>query len=178
MPDDGPVFRFRALTEADLPMLQDWISRPHWQAWWEDVAVETVYLRAMLRGEDSTRPFIAVLDDEPFAYVQMWFVADARVEPWITQAPWLNDLPDEAVGVDLSIADGDRLGRGFGLALLQCFVERLRAEAHETIVIDPDPANTRAVRCYQKAGFRPIPALLGKTGDYLIMQHHVEEATS
>ena len=51
----------------------------------------------------------------------------------------------------------------------------LRAEGHETIIIDPDPANTRAVRAYEKAGFRPIPALEGRTGeDVLVMQHDLK----
>jgi aminoglycoside 6'-N-acetyltransferase len=174
MPDEGPVFTFRPLREADLPMLEGWIARPHWQEWWEETAVEKVYLRAMLDGTDSTRPFIAELEGEPFAYVQMWFVADTRVEPWITEAPWLRDLPDDAVGVDLSIAEESHLGRGYGSALLRQFVARIRAEGFGTIVIDPDLANTRAVRAYQKAGFRPVPAMLGKTGDFHIMQHHEE----
>jgi aminoglycoside 6'-N-acetyltransferase len=32
-------------------------------------------------------------------------------------------------------------------------------------------ANRRAVRAYEKAGFRAIPRLLGRTGDALIMQY-------
>ncbi len=32
-------------------------------------------------------------------------------------------------------------------------------------------ANTRAVRAYTKAGFRPVPELLNRTGDSLIMRH-------
>ena len=39
------------------------------------------------------------------------------------------------------------------------------------IIIDPDPNNIRAVRAYEKAGFRPIAELAGKTGDSLIMRH-------
>ncbi len=53
-------------------------------------------------------------------------------------------------------------------------MRRLRGEGHETIIIDPDPANTRAVRAYAKAGFRPVPHLEGRTQDTLIMQHHPE----
>jgi RimJ/RimL family protein N-acetyltransferase len=51
----------------------------------------------------------------------------------------------------------------------------LRELGHQTIVIDPDPANVRAVRAYEKAGFAPIAELEGRTGDdVLIMQHHLK----
>ena len=52
------------------------------------------------------------------------------------------------------------------------FVRKLREQGHDTIIIDPDPDNARAVRAYTKAGFRPVPHLHGRTGDVLIMQHH------
>jgi aminoglycoside 6'-N-acetyltransferase len=34
------------------------------------------------------------------------------------------------------------------------FVERLLTAGTPQVVTDPDPANTRAVRAYEKAGFR------------------------
>ena len=36
-----------------------------------------------------------------------------------------------------------------------------------------EPRDTRAVRAYEKAGFRPIQPLLGRTGDALIMQYEL-----
>jgi len=53
----------------------------------------------------------------------------------------------------------------------------LRAEGHMTIIIDPDPANGRAVAAYRKAGFRPVPYLEGRTPGVLIMQFHAEDAS-
>ena len=167
---------FRPLTGADLPMLAGWMQAPHWRDWWGEPETELGHVRAMVEGRDSTRPFVIEQDGAPAGYIQMWIVRDARVEPWLTEAPWVAWLPDDAVGVDLSLADGARLGQGLGSAALAAFVALLRAEGHRTIVIDPDPENRRAVRAYEKAGFRPIPELLGRTGDSLLMQHHAEEA--
>ena len=166
---------FRPVAAADLPLLADWIGRPHWQDWWGDVAEEISYIADMLEGRDSTRPFLFLVDGVVTGYIQVWVIADQRVEPWLTEAPWLLDLPDDAVGVDLSIADPNGLSQGVGTAVLTAFVERLRDEGHKTIIIDPHPANLRAVRAYEKAGFRLIPQLSGRTGDYLLMQHHPEE---
>jgi RimJ/RimL family protein N-acetyltransferase len=54
---------------------------------------------------------------------------------------------------------------------LSRFVDKLKAEGHETIIIDPDPDNVRAVRAYSKAGFRPVPYLTESAQGVLIMQH-------
>ena len=53
----------------------------------------------------------------------------------------------------------DKLVAGIGSAVLRAFAERLVAQGHRTIIIDPDPDNSRAVRAYEKAGFRAIPQL-------------------
>lgn len=63
------------------------------------------------------------------------------------------------------------MSRGLGSAALTSFVAGLRADGYNTIIIDPDADNARAIRAYEKAGFRPNPHLLGRTGDVLIMQH-------
>jgi RimJ/RimL family protein N-acetyltransferase len=161
---------FRPLREGDLPMLREWIARPHWQEWWGDPDEEIGHIRDMIEGRDSTRPFIFELDGTPCGYIQVWSIQD-QTEEWVTEYPWLAELPRDAVGVDLSIADAARLGKGIGSAALAAFVARLRAEGNDVIIIDPDRANTRAARAYARAGFRPVPALEGLSGDVLIMQH-------
>ena len=165
------TIRFRPVGAADLPMLAEWIARPHWQDWWDDPAEEIAHIRDMVEGRDTTRPFLFGEGGEDLGYIQVWVIRDRRVEPWVTVAPWLLELPDDTVGVDLSIADERRLGQGLGPRALRAFVAMLRAEGHRRIIIDPDPANLRAVRAYDKAGFRPIPELLGRTGDSLLMRH-------
>jgi aminoglycoside 6'-N-acetyltransferase len=77
--------------------------------------------------------------------------------------------------VDLSIGDVGKLSQGIGSGVLRAFTERLVEEGHRAIIIDPDPENRRAVRAYEKAGFRPVPRLLGRTGDTLIMQYELSD---
>ena len=162
---------FRPMVADDLPMLADWLARPHWREWWGDPDAGMAEFQGMLAGDDTTEPYILTLDDRPAGYIQMWRVADARVEPWKTDAPWVMELPDDAIGVDLSLADPENLSRGIGTAGLTAFVAELRQRGFAHIVIDPDPANLRAVRAYTKAGFVPVPDLHGRTGDCLVMRH-------
>jgi RimJ/RimL family protein N-acetyltransferase len=167
---------FRPVEAADLPMLRDWIARPHWQDWWGDPDEEVGAIRAMVEGRDRTRPFLIEIEGEVAGYIQSWIVRD-QAPGWASSHPWLAELPPEAVGVDLSLADGARLGQGLGSAALAAFVARLRGEGHEVIVIDPDRANLRAVRAYARAGFRPVPSLEGRTGEVLIMQYQPQDGT-
>jgi aminoglycoside 6'-N-acetyltransferase len=168
-------YGFRPVGPADLPMLLRWLERPHVREWWGDPDTELGYIRDMVEGRDTTRPFILSVDGEPVGYIQYWFLGDFQNASWIAEHPWLAELPSDAVGVDLSIGDPARLSQGFGSGALRAFVERLAGQGYRTVVIDPDRANVRAVRAYMKAGFRAIPWLLGRTGDTLIMQYHPNE---
>jgi len=163
---------FRLVTAADYPLLLGWLNAPHVREWWGDPEEELDQIRAMVEGRDTTRAYLIELAGHPVGYAQAWYVDDNRA--FAADYPWIDDLPAGTVGVDLTIGDPALLSRGIGSAALAVFTARLRAEGHETIVIDPDPANLRAVRAYAKAGFRPIPALEGRSGGALIMQHHPE----
>jgi aminoglycoside 6'-N-acetyltransferase len=154
-----------------LAMVRSWMEQPHWRDWWGDPATEIGNVIGMIEGRDTTRPFIFFVDGEAAGYIQYWFIGPHQTAEWTAENPWLLDLPADAVGVDLSIGPSHMLGHGIGSAVLRKFVAKLRTHGHSTIIIDPDPANLRAVRAYEKAGFTPIPELLGRTGNALIMQH-------
>jgi aminoglycoside 6'-N-acetyltransferase len=171
MPPEAPVIGFRPVGPADIPMLDRWMRQPHWREWWGDSDEEIRFVHDMIEGRDTTRPFIFTADGEDVGYIQYWFIGHHRNEAWLADNPWLGVLPPETIGVDLSIGPGDRLSKGLGTAALVAFVTMLREAGFSRIIIDPDPKNLRAVRAYEKAGFRAIPELLGRSGDSLIMRH-------
>ena len=171
MPIDPVRIGFSPVGEEHYPLLRTWLEMPHVRDWWGDPDEELDFIRDMVEEKDTTRPFLITLDGEPVGYIQYWFLGHHQNETWTKDNPWLRELPQEAVGVDLTIGAADRLSTGLGSAALTALVTRLCDLGHETIIIDPDPANARAVRAYEKAGFRPVKTLLGRTGDdVLIMQ--------
>jgi RimJ/RimL family protein N-acetyltransferase len=171
MRHDPAQISFVPVEPQHYSLLRTWLDAPHMQEWWGDPETELGYIRDMVEGRDTTRPFLIVLNGDPIGYIQYWFIGHHQNEQWIRDHPWLADLPPETIGVDLSIGCSDKLSKGIGSAALTSFVSALRDEGHSNIIIDPDPNNARAVRAYSKAGFRPVPHLEGRTGDVLIMQH-------
>lgn len=162
---------FEALMHADLPMMGQWQRQPHNQKWSGDPETELDYIHDMLEGRDTTRPYIFQIQGKPMGYIQVWFIGHHQSAQWISGRPWLASLPSDAVGVDLSIGDPNALSKGWGSKVLAAFTAKLVDEGYQTIIIDPDPNNHRAVRAYSKAGYAPIPALLGKTpAETLIMK--------
>jgi aminoglycoside 6'-N-acetyltransferase len=68
--------------------------------------------------------------------------------------PLLRRGPHGARGIDQFIGDPDMIGRGHGSAFIRYFADGLLTAGTPRVLTDPDPANARAIRAYEKAGFR------------------------
>ena len=90
--------------------------------------------------------FIVGADARDFAYLQCY-----RLGVW---DDGFGPQPQGTRGLDQFIGEHDMLGRGHGAAFIREFSERLLANGTPRVVIDPDPANERAIRAYEKAGFQ------------------------
>lgn len=168
---------FEPMRADHLELFAGWLEAPHVREWWGEPAEERAKVRDMIEGRDTTRPYLIRLEGRAIGYIQVWYLGHHQNETWLRDHPWLSAFPADAVGVDLAIGEKDLISRNIGSSALRQFVEMLLAEGCSTIIIDPDPDNGRAVRAYEKAGFRPVSALEGKTEGVLIMQFHPNEAT-
>jgi RimJ/RimL family protein N-acetyltransferase len=158
---------FRPLAPADLPLLAEWLQRPHVAAWWGDAGSAADVARDFLPLTRAAAPVtghVALVDGAPFGFVQCYVVAGAG-DGW-----WEDETDPGARGIDQFVADADRLGRGLGSAMVGAFVERLFADPAVTKVqTDPAPHNVRAIRCYRRAGFVPQGEVVTPDGPALLM---------
>lgn len=98
--------------------------------------------------------------------------ADMRIpERWVTDSPWLMELPADAVEVDLPIGPVSGLSGGIGSATPKKSVRKRRRHGCKTVTADPDPGNERAIRACRTAGFRQAERLEGRYDDAPIMQY-------
>lgn len=73
-------------------------------------------------------------------------------------------------GVDLFIGEPSELGKGHGAEFLRLTAERLLAQPDVKRVIgDPEPANHRSRRAFEKAGFRDCGERLVPGGSVRLM---------
>jgi AacA4 family aminoglycoside N(6')-acetyltransferase len=167
---DREPLALRLMTESDLPMLYDWLNRPHIVEWWGGESkrltleeVHAFYMPCVLAKENVT-PYIATLGQVPIAYAQS-YVALGSGDGW-----WEDETDPGVRGIDQSIADPALLGKGVGAQLVRALVERLFSDPSVTrIQTDPAPTNLRAIRCYQKAGFRIVRNIVTPDGPAVYM---------
>lgn len=163
----APDVAFRPLREEDLPRLCEWLRRPHLQRWWRQGSVDLAEIRdeylPPIAGADDAHPFLALIAEEPVGYIQ-WY--DACLGPdW-----WPADPPPGVRGIDQFLAAEDRLGQGWGRAMIGAFLQRLWADPTVTEVwVDPRPDNARAIACYRALGFRPRGEITTPDGPALWM---------
>jgi len=160
----------RLMTEDDLPMLHDWLNRPHIVKWWggeeERPSLRDVneqYLPRILQDEGVT-PYIAMLDQESIGYAQS-YVALGSGDGW-----WEDETDPGVRGIDQSLANASQLNRGLGTMLVRALCERLFLDEEVTkIQTDPSPYNHRAIRCYEKAGFTSQGNIITPDGSAIYM---------
>ncbi|TRW97486.1 acetyltransferase [Paracoccus sp. M683] len=135
-------YGFRALTPDDLPMLADWLRAPEISRWWPDPAHQIAGIEKDL-GEPAMSQLMVVATGWPIAFVQHY-----QAHRW--KAPHFASLPAGTVAIDVFSAP-DAMGQGG--AWLDALALHLLKTA-PMLAVDPAPDNTRAIRAYEKAGFR------------------------
>ena len=162
--------KFRPMLETDLPVLHEWIQRPHVAEWWGGAGASAYiedtkrkYLPRLDPGS-SVKGYFALLGGEPIGFIQS-YVALGCGNGW-----WESETDPGVRGIDQFLGDGSRLGQGLGTRMVMAFLQRLYEDPSVTRVqTDPDPANRRAIRCYKKAGFRIVETIVTPNGPALLM---------
>jgi RimJ/RimL family protein N-acetyltransferase len=163
---DAGAITFRRLTMADLPMFIEWRARPHVMEWWPNEPpseIEAEYTE-LTAPESTTIPYVVLREGEPVGYIQSYVAAGSG-------EGWWPDVTDPGVrGIDQFLAHAGHLNQGMGTTMVRAFVRTLFADPAVTRVqVDPAPGNTRAIRCYEKAGFRRDGLIETPDGQALIM---------
>ena len=137
---DGDLVRLRPLVEADRAALVAVLADPTVVEWWDT------------RGPDGSA-------EELIAGEPSWFVwaieADGRLAGSI-QASEEDDVDYRHAGIDIFMAAPFQ-GRGLGTDAVRTVARWLfDVRGHHRLTIDPAAANARAIRTYEKVGFKPV----------------------
>ncbi len=148
---EGPVL-IRDLVSADYGTLARWLSDRRVLAFYEgrDRPHSLDLVRMRFGTEDGVRRCILVFAGRDVGYVQFYREDDAEMRSY----GWEAD--PNAYGVDLFIGEVDLWNRGVGTRALSALCRHLFQVGATRIVVDPQAWNTRAIRCYEKCGFRQV----------------------
>jgi aminoglycoside 6'-N-acetyltransferase len=130
----------RLLAEEDVPRIVELGSDREVARWWPGLTPEHVGEKA--RGEDDDVVVFAILDDGEVAGMIQYYEEE--------------DEEYAHAGIDLFLGTPFQ-DRGLGTDAVRTMARHLVEDrGHHRLVIDPAAHNERAIRCYEKAGFRRV----------------------
>ncbi|MFC4076179.1 GNAT family N-acetyltransferase [Salinithrix halophila] len=148
----------RGVEVTDAKLLSKWLSnervlfffggrdQPHDE--------EMIRHKYLAKREGSTYRCIAEWKGKPVGFLQFYKLDENRLR--------LFGYPLEVPvwGMDQFIGEPDCWNQGIGTQLVRMGTDFLVEEkAAEIVIMDPQVRNTRAIRCYEKCGFRKVRML-------------------
>jgi aminoglycoside 6'-N-acetyltransferase len=157
---------FTPLTAEHIPLLREWLKRPHVAEFWQEPEGETEFRDKYLSKlqERSVKPFIILVDGRPVGFIQSY--EDSKVG-----GGWWSEEKAGVHGIDQFIGEAQLIGKGIGTNVIGCFVQALFSDHCVTeIITDPDPSNGRAIRAYENVGFRREGEITSPGGAALLLR--------
>lgn len=147
---------FEPLRTSDLRLMHRWLSDPYLVQIWLNGKpasysdIEKKYL-PRIQGREPTDPYLIACNDMPVGYVQSYLWKD-----YPETSKYFEPEERNASSLDIFIGEPEYRGKGLGPMILRSFLESVvfRKYNADTCMITPLAENTRAIRAYEKAGFR------------------------
>ena len=130
----------RPLAKTDVERIVELGAGPEVARWWRGLTREHVLAKA--RGEDEGVTVFAIISEGEVAGMIQYH----------------EELDEEFrhAGIDLFLGTPFQ-DRGLGTDTVRTMARYLIRElGHHRLTIDPAADNTRAIRCYENVGFRPV----------------------
>ncbi|KKR96628.1 MAG: Aminoglycoside 6'-N-acetyltransferase type Ib-cr, AAC(6')-Ib-cr4 [candidate division TM6 bacterium GW2011_GWE2_41_16] len=163
------TFTFTLITQDNFaslqPLLLSWFNMPHVEQWWPVPKDNEAFFESFLkRIRSDARPYLVLCNSSPIGYIQTYTIDTA------TTHAWLPKLPGTLIGIDQFIGEPDYLHKGFGTLFIKEFIKQLEnTDKNITVIVDPEPINLAAIRCYEKIGFKKIGEYQAPWGPALLM---------
>lgn len=148
----------RNLDIEDKEILVKWLSDPKVLEFYEGrdnpFTLEMVEQKFYQSEKDVQRCLI-LYEGKKIGYLQFYLLDEEGKAEY-----GYPNLPDRLFGIDQFIGEPAYWGRGIGTSFIKLIVDYLtEKEKAARVVLDPQTWNTRAIRCYEKCGFKKVRIL-------------------
>lgn len=144
------IISFALLSKTTLPITLAWLDKPHVQTYlYGQGLINTQnHLQDFIDGNAKNfEAWIALIDNKPFALLMT-----SKIK---TQDPYKKYCTcNQSETLDVLIGSKSMLGKGLGTKMLKAFIQE-QSNVQEWL-IDPSATNKRAIKCYEKVGFKSI----------------------
>lgn len=166
MTADISVVALRLATIDDLATLRRWDEAPHVVE--SDPNDDWNWEVELTRFPSWREQLIAEVNGAPIGFVQIIDPAEEDSRYWGDVAPNLR-------AIDIWIGEAAHLGKGHGTRIMELVLARCFADADVTaVLIDPLASNERAIKFYQRLGFKPVERRWFGADDCLV--HRLDRA--
>ncbi len=173
--------RIRTLNENDFPLLLKWLSNERVLEFYEGrdkkYTLEEIKKHFSEKWEDEVFRVIIEYKGTPIGYGQIYKMYDELYDDY--NYPRSNEI---VYGMDQFIGEPDYWSKGIGTKYTKIVFDFLKKERNvDAVILDPHQNNSRAIRMYQKAGFRIIEDLPehelheGKKEDCYLMEYRYDD---
>lgn len=144
-PIEGEWLTLRPVEERDLAAIVEWLREPDVLHWWDNALPDV---------DAARREFMDPAPEQP-----LWsFVIEEQGRGLgVIQChhPYHGADYEFSAGIDIFIAEPASRGRGVGTEAVRMLLAQLfEVLGVHRVTIDPESGNARAIRAYEKAGFR------------------------
>jgi RimJ/RimL family protein N-acetyltransferase len=132
----------RPLEDANLPLVAEWLNKPHIEKWYAPVDEWLAEIRERNGRFSWLRHFVVMDGDVPVGFCQYYDCFDsAGLEDWNGR-----EFPrrGEVYSIDYLIGEENYLGKGYGKALVRMLTDMMFALGAREIIVDPDEENARS----------------------------------
>jgi aminoglycoside 6'-N-acetyltransferase len=134
----------RSPTVDDVVAIVAILAEPAVAAWWPRYDRDRIEREFVTDVDDDTTVYVIEVDGGVAGVIQSW------------------EEPDEEyrhAGMDIAVSTAWH-GKDVAVAALRGLARHLIEDlGHHHLTIDPAAANARAIRCYEKLGYRPVGVL-------------------
>jgi aminoglycoside 6'-N-acetyltransferase len=148
---------------ADYQILSAWLTNPRVLEFYKGrdrpLSLEDVqsHYGPRIRGAEDVTPCFILSQSMPIGYMQFYRLTE---ESRTSYALPLDYSVNSAYGIDQFIGEASLWNRGIGTRSISLLLRYLfQTRNARKVVLDPHVSNLRAIRCYEKCGFRKVRLL-------------------